>query len=574
MSPDPASTVSVTLPATLLAADLLMSWYKPLLVVAIFAPWAWVVSTIYDKDAARWYFKREAWNLGHMIAGIVALVAVLIAPLTFWIVWPVAAAILFTDLVVYFSVRNASDKVGASAKWSLNLAKMAEANASKKAGKQRKDRNISMDFNGPGGKAPLPEKDTPEYDVRLAVDELLAGLIDARGVQLDIAPSKDGNYLAVYMVDGIRQQAGAFNQQQAVAMIDMIKGVAGLDIKDRRRKLSADINVGTAGNTNTKARVTTLGSSAGVHMSFLLDPEGQVQRGIDELGLHDDPPGKSQMDAINALLDDAGGAVLLAAPPDHGRTQTMYALLRKHDAYIQNVQTLELSPQAALEGVRQNVFDPTGDAEYSTSLRSIIRRDPQVVGVAELPDDDSAKEVAKADKDRTRVYVSVRAESALPAIDAYVKQVGDPKAAAKNLKGVIAQRLVRRLCTNCRTAFPPTPEMLKKLGLPADTQQLYRKSGRVMVKDKEETCPVCNGAGFFGQVGIFEVHVIDDEARDAIAARDWSRLKSLFRQRGEDSLQQAGLRHVRDGNTAIEEIARVISPSKSKQAKSGSDAAA
>src|SRR6185503_9210606 len=198
------------------------------------------------------------------------------------------------------------------------------------------------------------------------------------------------------------------------------------------------------------------------------------------------------------------GVVLLATPPDGGRTTTLYTIVGMHDAYTKNVQTVEIEPQAVLEGIRVNKFEPDKEgAEFSTTVRSVLRRDPDVVGVAELPDANTAKEISKSDVERTRVYVAMRADSALAAMQGWVKAVGDAKAAGACLHGVIAQKLLRRLCPNCRVGYPPSAEMLKKLGIPeGKVQQLFKKGGQVLIKNKPEICPVCHGVGYQGQTAV------------------------------------------------------------------------
>jgi type II secretory ATPase GspE/PulE/Tfp pilus assembly ATPase PilB-like protein len=302
-----------------------------------------------------------------------------------------------------------------------------------------------------------------------------------------------------------------------------------------------------------------------MQLTLLLDPEGQVKRDLADLGLH-----PNQLEDVKRLIEEKKGLVIIAAPPDNGRTTTMYAIIRTHDAYTSNVQTVEVDPQASMEGVRHNRFDPKVDgAEYSTTVRSILRRDPDVVGVAEVPDDNTAKEVAKADYDRTRVYMCIPADGALGALQAYAKAVGDQKAAARGLTGIIAERLARRLCENCRVEFQPTPDVLKKLGLPADTKKLFRKGGQVMIKDKPVTCPVCNGTGFFGQVGVFEVYTFTQAERDQFAQNDLTSLKASFRQRKQQSIQQSALMHAIAGTTSVEEVVRVTQPPAAPSKASG-----
>jgi type II secretory ATPase GspE/PulE/Tfp pilus assembly ATPase PilB-like protein len=246
-----------------------------------------------------------------------------------------------------------------------------------------------------------------------------------------------------------------------------------------------------------------------------------------------------------------------------------------HDAYTQNVQTVEIDPQGVIEGVRMNRFDPTADAtqgaggpggpggavtggEFSTLVRSILRRDPQVVAVADLPDQATAKEISKADHERTRIYVSLPAGDALTSIQVWAKSVGDARAAGGCLHGVVGQRLIRKLCTNCRVAYPPTPEMLKKLGLPeGKIQQLFKKGGQVLIKNKPETCPVCKGSGYIGQDGIFEVYSLDKEDRDLVSSGNLQGLRAAFRKRQLPTLQQVAIRKAVDGTTSVEEVLRV-----------------
>jgi type IV pilus assembly protein PilB len=300
-----------------------------------------------------------------------------------------------------------------------------------------------------------------------------------------------------------------------------------------------------------------------MQLSMLFDPEQAVTRKLGDMGLLE-----MQLNEIKAIVAEEKGTVLLASPPDSGRTTTLYTLTRQHDAYTKNVHTVESDPQAALEGVRLNQFDAEKEGvEFSTTVRSVLRRDPSVVAVAELPDANTAKEVAKADHERTRTYVSLKGDSALGAIQTWVKAVGDPKQAAASLHGVVAQKLLRRLCPNCRVAYPPPGDMLKKLGIPeGKVQQLFKKGGQVLIKNKPEVCPMCRGVGYQGQIGVFEVFSIGPEEQDRIAAGDYSGLRAQFRKKGLPTLQQAAIRVAIDGVTSVEEVMRVTADAPSAPA--------
>ncbi|MFG0292865.1 MAG: ATPase, T2SS/T4P/T4SS family [Phycisphaerales bacterium JB050] len=554
---------SLNLISTLAAGLILVSWWKPVLVVATVAAWAWVIATVYDKDAARWYFKRQAWNVAHMFAAIGAIAVVLVAPLSFFITFPIMIVILVADLGIYAFLRNRDSRVPAKHRWSMDFKKMAEKRAAKKSSKTAK--GVMMAFESPTGVVPSPEPETPQYAVRVAAESLLNATIELRGSQLDITPIRKDAYGATCLVDGLRTPIEQIPAQQAVAIIDFFKVAAGLDTEDRRRKLSGTMKFGVGSTANTDARVTTKGTSSGLTLSVLISPEAQVQRRIDELGML-----PNQLEELRKIVEDGTGVVLLAAPPDNGRTSTMYAMVRAHDAYTSNVQTIEIEPQAPIEGIRLNHFDPQEDgAEFSTLVRSILRRDPDVVAVAELPDDETAKTIARADHEHTRTYVSMRADSALAAIQMFCRAVGDQELAAKALRGVVAHRMLRRLSENAKIPFQPTPEMLKKLGLPAEVKTLYRTEGKVLIKDKLEPDPVSGGTGYFGQVGAFAVHYLDDEARKLIAANDMTGLRALFRQRKQPSINTAAMQLVVKGDTSVEEVLRVLH-NQSKGSSSGS----
>lgn len=551
--------------STLAAGLILVSWWKPVLVVAALAAWAWVISTVYDKDAARWYFKRQAWNVGHMFAAIAAVAIVLAAPLSFFITFPLMVLVLAIDLGAYAFLRNRDSRVPEKHRWSLDFEKMAAAKAAKKSSKNAK--GITLTFESPEGRIPSPEPETPQYALRVEAERLLTATIELRGSQLDIAPIRKDSYGATCLVDGLRTPIEQIPAQQAVAIIDFFKVAAGLDTEDRRRKLNGTMKFGIGASANTQATVTTMGTSSGLTMSVLINPETQVQRRVDDLGLF-----PNQLEELRKIVEDGTGVVLLAAPLDNGRTSTMYAMVRAHDAYTSNVQTIEIEPQAPIEGVRLNQFDPQADAaEFSTLVRSILRRDPDVVAVAELPDDETAKTIARADHDHTRTYLSVRADSALAAIQLFCRAVGDQELAAKALRGVVAQRMLRRLSENAKIPFQPTPDMLKKLGLPPEVKTLYRTEGKVLIKDKLEPDPVSGGTGYFGQVGAFAVHHLDEEARKLIASNDMTGLRALFRQRKQPSINTAAMQLVVKGETSVEEVLRVLHNQSKGSSSSSSD---
>jgi type II secretory ATPase GspE/PulE/Tfp pilus assembly ATPase PilB-like protein len=554
----------------------LVSIWKPLLMLIPIAGWAWIIAKIYDKHAGQFFLPRRKWNLLHMCLGFLALAAglglgALIGPNegAFWAGFAAVLVVLTADIVTYAVVANKDERVPDKFKIRLNMETIFGERKKKEDTKGLAKVALAIKGQDEKGKytvsVPAPQAETPEYEVRTAAEQVWIAAGVARASQFDIGPTgKDQQYGVSYLVDGVRQPGDVMPAANASRIMDFWKGAAKLDVADRRRKQTGNVQV-EQGSMKRMGRVTSIGAQGGMRLTVLFEPEASVLRKAEDLGLLD-----VQLAEMKAIVADGKGVVLLAAMPDSGRTTTLYSVTRMHDAYTTNVQTCEIDPQAPLEGVRTNAWDPQKPgaeggpgAEFSTTVRSILRRDPDVVSLGELPDANTAKEVAKADHERTRVYVSMRANDALSAVQMYVKAVGDTKMAADSLHGVVAQRLVRKLCSNCRVAYPPTPDMLKKMGIPeGKVQQLYRKGGQVLIKNKPEICPVCNGGGYFGQEGLFEVYSIGPEERSLIAQANFQGLRAALRKRQLPSIQQVGLRKAVDGTTSVEEVMRVTAEAK------------
>lgn len=549
------------------SAFVLVSWWKALILFAPFVGWAWLVSTVFDKHADRFHLGQEGWGTVHLFVGLVAFVAAFAMPIpTAWgfLVGLVAAVVILgADVIAFVTMTNKDERVPEEHKLKLDFSAMSEGSAKRKAAKQAA--TVSLAIQGPSGTITPPAQESPEYLVRAEAEGVLIKALESRASRILVTARQGEGSAAEFMIDGVRHPGETLTTPQAKAVIDFWKACAGLDVSDVRRRLVGEVTVGRDG-VKTKVRLVSIGQQGGLRLTMQVDPAGSVKRKVTELGLL--PP---QLAALEEMVHKPGGVVLLAGMAQGGRTTTLYAVTQMHDAYTKNVQTIESEPLLELEGIRQVAFNPTGDEEYSKVVRSNLRRDPDVLSVAELPDAETAKEIAGADLTRSRVYVSLTTDSALNAVRMWVKAVGDPALAAKGLHGVVSQRLVRQLCGNCRVPYQPPAELLKKLQIPSQVQQLYKKGGQVLVKNKPEVCPVCNGLGYEAQVGVFEVFPIGAEERASIAKGDWNGLKSEMRKRKLPSIQQSALLKATEGLTSIEEVSRLSAqPASKTAAKSGS----
>jgi type II secretory ATPase GspE/PulE/Tfp pilus assembly ATPase PilB-like protein len=555
-------------PALTLAQDayVLVSPWKPVLVLMPLVGWAYIVSSLYDKHAARFHLNPKRWNAFHLFVGLVAFAAAVLMPVqgVLGIVVGVAAeiAILAMSLAAYPLIANRDERVPEDHRVNLfDLSSLREARAAKAEARQAGTAELAIRASD-GTVLPVPDKDSPEFALRVASEGVLLRAKAARASEVVLRPTgNDQSYGVVFLIDGVPTADTTMPAPEALKIIDFWKSAAKLDVSDRRRKQQASLTI-THADRKQKVRLTTAGGQAGMTLTLMIDPELAVRRKYEDMGFLD-----SQKELVGKIVEDASGVVLLSTPPDGGGTTLLYTMMRMHDAYTQNVQTVEADIQDSIEGVRQNRFDAVAEGqEHSTLVRSILRRDPDVVGVTEMPDGATAKEICRGDHERTRQYVLMRGAGGLQAIQTWCKAVGDLPAAAEPLHGVISGMLVRKLCPNCRVGYTPSPDMLKKLGLTSEkVPQLFKKGGQVLIKNKPETCPMCDGIGYFTQEGIFEVFPIGAAERELIKAGNLAALRAEFKKRGYPTIQQAALLKAVEGITSIEEVMRVTSAGDSRK---------
>ncbi len=536
-----------TLAATADAA-FLMSIVKPIVFLGVVGAWGWAWSKC-DKDAEFFYLKRRLINVGLLLVGVAGLSAMLLIP--YFILGVLAGVLLLAgSLVGYAFYRNT--KVPKDQLWSLSLDSFQKKAANYRKSQQQKAANTR--FKTPKGQVlEVPVGEDPDVAPHKAVADALdfAFPRGAEAVEIVI----EGNAAQfVAKVDGIRYAQPAPDPQLAILIVDYIKKISGLDLEDRRRKQTGKIVAASEEHGDHTLGITTSGSTRALSLTLDIDPEQRSTLPISMLGML-----PNQLAYLQKLLKENKGAVLLGGDRHQGVPTTRYAMLQDIDPYTNSVVTFEEQIQTELEGVEHHRIDVGMPAnEFNQKLGTIIRADPNVLMLSRIADADSCKLLAKSAHEM-RFIVPMPQGDTTSALKTWVKSVGDPKLAADALVCVIAQRLVRRLCTTCRIPYTPEPSAVKKLNLPPDkVGTLYRASGRVMVKDKEEPCPDCRGLAYRGRVGVFEVMPLDDTARTFIAKQQWDQLQTYMRKQGMIYLQEAALAKVVEGITDIKEVQRAL----------------
>jgi len=546
-------TVSSVLAATADAA-MLASFVKPLLLLASFLPFAWVVSSRIEPDARSHRLNVAVWNGAFVGTAAAALAAALLIPI-FWIGWPVAVLLLVGVLSAYWKVRDA--KLPEDRRFRLFSGEMQSRMEARRT--RRGIAAAQVSFTGPGGESrPVPEKDDALFPVHMRVEELLVPALERRASRVEILPTRNG-IAATALVDGIRATLAKLSPEETPAILDYIKTQAGLDVADRRRLQEAEFRLrGPTGDV--AVTIGTSGSSAGQSLRLDFDRRDRIGKSYDTLGLH-----QTQMAALAPLTDPEHrhGVVLVTAPPGQGLTTTGYALLGRHDAFTCNIKTLEEKVELELEGVDHvgwSTSDPS--TPFAISLQSMLRRDPDIVLVGATAEPKVLATVASPGPDGPLIYVLMQQPGIAAAITEWFRGVGDLKHAARSLRAVTTQRLMRTLCPNCKQPAKTSPEQLRKLGVPERAAgQIQRPVGKVQpARNRIEDCPVCQGSGYLGQVGVFEVMPIDEDVRTQLFAGDLKAAVAEARRKKMLLLPEAALAKVVAGETSLEEFARVFAP--------------
>ena len=343
-------------------------------------------------------------------------------------------------------------------------------------------------------------------------------------------------------VDGTLQTVAEPHRALHAAILSRIKVMANLDIAEKRLPQDGRISLRLAGR-QVDVRVATLPTGFGERAVLrLLDKEGSR---LELQGLGMDP---STLAAVDALVHQPHGIVLVTGPTGSGKTTTLYAALSRIDSLGLNIMTVEDPIEYELAGVSQTHVNARIGMTFARALRSILRHDPDVIMIGEIRDLETAQIAVQASLTGHLVLATLHTNDAVSAVTRLNDMGVESYLLASSLRGVLAQRLVRKLCPDCKVAREPDEAELEELGVQRGELVLYGPAG----------CAACHGTGYVGRTGIYELLNIDEEARRFIhTAGAEQELRAHSVAAGMRTLRQDGLRWVRAGVTSLEEVIRV-----------------
>ncbi|MAT72343.1 MAG: hypothetical protein CMJ58_22805 [Planctomycetaceae bacterium] len=377
------------------------------------------------------------------------------------------------------------------------------------------------------------------------VNYILLQAVRQRASDIHIEPAPR-NTIVRYRVDGMLREVMRPRREFHPAIVSRIKVMARMDVAEHRLPQDGRINI-IVDRREVDVRTSTLPTVLGEKVVLRVLDRGGVTFRLEELGI----PGH-QLSLLQQMLAKPHGLLLVTGPTGSGKTTTLYSAIELIKSVERNIVTVEDPVEYRLDLINQVHVNAGATLTFARALRSILRQDPDVIMIGEIRDLETAETAVQAALTGHLVLSTLHTNDAASAVARLTDMGVAPFKIAASLLGVVAQRLLRRVCPHCRGLYYPPPALLDAVQYAGDrARQFARGSG----------CERCYDTGCQGRVGVYEMLPVSRELREMIAAgapldalRDWSR------KQGFDSLMQQGLRAAEEGVASLDEVVRVISP--------------
>ncbi|MEO1309443.1 MAG: type II secretion system ATPase GspE [Pseudomonadota bacterium] len=346
-------------------------------------------------------------------------------------------------------------------------------------------------------------------------------------------------------VDGVMREIISLPAKVAPALVSRVKVMSRLDIAEKRTPQDGRLSI-TLGGRGVDVRVSTLPARYGERVVMRLLDKDRARLDITALGMPD-----VVLSPFKELLERPNGVLLVTGPTGSGKTTTLYAGLSLLNDETRNILTVEDPIEYALEGVGQTQVNAKVGMTFAAGLRAILRQDPDIVMVGEIRDVETAQIAVQASLTGHLVLSTVHTNSAVGAVTRLRDMGVEPFLLSSTIAGVLAQRLVRRLCEVCKEPYEADAAEKKMVGAdPNAPLTLYRPKG----------CAECGRSGYQGRLGVYELFVVDEPLRRMIHDDASEQDIAAYAYSGGGTLADSGFAHVRAGRTTIEEVLRVARP--------------
>jgi type II secretory ATPase GspE/PulE/Tfp pilus assembly ATPase PilB-like protein len=375
--------------------------------------------------------------------------------------------------------------------------------------------------------------------------EIINLALQQRASDLLIDPKDQLSYAVRLRVDGVLRMVRELSGETCRAVINSIKAVSSMDISERRRPQDGAFTA-KKGGTTVSFRVASAGALNGEKLSIRVLNQSAAEITLTDLGIPD-----RQRSMIVSALGKPSGMVLMCGPTGSGKTTTLYAMLNQIDRYTHNVITVEDPIEAPLAEASQIEINARAGITFAKSLRSILRQDPDVICVGEIRDEETAEIALRAAQTGHLVLATLHCDSNATAIIRLLDLGVSPLLLSSGLTLLVSQRLVRKLCKECKRPAQLGPTLVQEFQQKGiDTKHMFEATG----------CEYCGGTGYSGRTAICDLLMITEELRAELAQNGAiaEKLKREGEKKGRSNLKSEALRKVIMGVTSLDEIKRVV----------------
>ncbi|HEY3355069.1 MAG TPA: type II secretion system ATPase GspE [Polyangia bacterium] len=406
---------------------------------------------------------------------------------------------------------------------------------------------------------------TDEAPIIRWINALLFNAVKERASDIHIEPGEK-DVAVRYRIDGVLYETRRAERNYIAPIIARVKVMAGLNIAEKRLPQDGRIRRKIAGK-DIDMRVATAPTTNGERVTIRLLDRSSVLLGLADIGF-----GEKHLVLMDDIIHRPHGILLVTGPTGSGKTTTLYASIAAINSPELNILTIEDPVEYQLEGISQVQVNSKIDLTFASGLRSFLRHDPDVIMVGEIRDRETAEIAIHASLTGHLVFSTIHTNDAAGGITRLVEMEVEPFLVASSVIGLLAQRLVRRVCKECRETVKPSDETLVSLGL--EPAAFYRGEFQGVEKEfkgshvpppighvyraRERGCRLCNETGYTGRTGIYELLMVDDDVRAAaLKNTDSTALKRIGMQKGMRTLRQDGALKVLSGITSCEEVMSV-----------------
>jgi type IV pilus assembly protein PilB len=401
-------------------------------------------------------------------------------------------------------------------------------------GKAQISRSIDI-----GGEDELSET----QPIRKLLNMVLLLAIKDQASDIHLEPFEDEFKIRV-RADGVLYEMVPPPRHLANAIVSRVKIMSDLDIAERRLPQDGRIELNVGGNP-VDLRVSVLPTMFGEAVVMRVLDRTVVQLDLNKIGM--DP---ATLDRFRHMIRSPHGIVLVTGPTGSGKTTTLYSALNELNDLETKIITTEDPIEYDIDGIIQVPVNHDIDVTFANVLRAILRHDPDTILVGEIRDYETAEIAIQSALTGHLVFSTLHTNDAPSAITRLRDMGVPPFLITATVEGILAQRLVRKICVECRTQFDPSDELLMELQLPVAQARKYKFY-------YGKGCARCNNSGYKGRMGIYELMAVNDDVRDMITSdASVDELRNLARTQGMTTLREAGLKLIFDGHTTIDEIVR------------------